>query len=101
MPEYISKSQNMRLVDVFILAPFMVHTGLRRSNLPGWIKAGMIAGGVLTMIYNGRNYIINLRSAQAGKLITETGLGRRISGIPMVMCTRPERSSDRSLASFE
>ena len=54
----------MRLVDVFILAPFMVYTGMKRSNLPAWIKAGMITGGVLTLIYNGRNYIINWKKAR-------------------------------------
>lgn len=52
------KPQDLRLVDVFVLGPFMVWVGLRAQTVPQWARAGMIAAGVATTVYNGRNYLI-------------------------------------------
>lgn len=51
------KSQKVRLVDVFLLGPFMVAAGARSSSLPGWMRVGLVGGGVATVGYNLRNYL--------------------------------------------
>ena len=51
------KSQGVRLVDVFLLAPFMVAAGARPSSLPGWMRVGLVGGGVATFGYNLANYL--------------------------------------------
>jgi len=51
------KPQYVRLVDVFLLGPFMIWFGYR-STLPAWPKLLMMAAGVGTIAYNGRNYLI-------------------------------------------
>jgi len=48
------KSQTIRLIDVFLLGPLMVQSGMKQSkNLAG--KA-MIVFGIATIIYNWQNY---------------------------------------------
>lgn len=54
-----SKGQLIRVIDVIAIGPFMIYAGMKKSNLPPWIKAGLIILGGSTIIYNGRNYIIN------------------------------------------
>jgi len=51
------KTQAVRLVDVFLLGPFMVWAGTRRSALPDWARAALVISGVATVVYNGRNYL--------------------------------------------
>ncbi len=54
------KSQLIRLVDVFLLGPFMVWFGVKAVGVPEWAGILMIVFGVLTIVYNGRNYLINV-----------------------------------------
>jgi len=54
-----SKGQMIRALDVVAIGPFMIYSGARKSNLPAWVKIGLIALGGTTIIYNGRNYLIN------------------------------------------
>ena len=50
------KTQTIRLIDVFLLGPFMIWAG---TQLKGdWAKAAMIGAGILTITYNARNYRI-------------------------------------------
>ena len=49
------KSQAIRLVDVFLLGPFMVWAAF--SQMRGLPGAVMAAAGVATIIFNGRNYL--------------------------------------------
>ena len=49
------KSQIIRLADVFVIAPYMVYVG-RKYNRPA-----MTALGVATALYNGNNFIKNLK----------------------------------------
>ena len=53
------KSQEVRLYDVFLLAPFLAYIGYKAKGLKNWerIAIYLIAGG--TAIYNGRNYLKN------------------------------------------
>jgi len=50
-----SKSQLIRLGDIFILGPFLIWLGLR-EKVP-WIKIFLIFLGMATIGYNLRNYI--------------------------------------------
>jgi len=54
----ILKSQNVRLVDVFLLGPFMVWFGINATVVPEWTSTLMIISGIGTIIYNGRNYLL-------------------------------------------
>lgn len=58
------KSQAIRLADVFLLAPFLVYAGTRKSNLPDWIRVSLIGTGIATFIYNGNNYLKNLNAGK-------------------------------------
>ena len=48
------KTQTVRLIDVFVLGPFMIWTGLQLKN--EYAKTAMIVAGSLTMSYNWQNY---------------------------------------------
>jgi hypothetical protein len=52
--------QKIRLVDVFIFSPFMIYAGAKKSNLPKWIRGGLIFFGITTFVYNGNNFLKNL-----------------------------------------
>ena len=54
--------QKIRLMDVFVLAPFMVYAGGVKSNLPNLVRGGLIISGVATFIYNGNNFLKNLNT---------------------------------------
>lgn len=51
-----SKSQGVRLIDVFVLGPFMVAAGFRKSTLPMWMRVGLVGSGLATSAYNLANY---------------------------------------------
>ena len=50
----LSKTQNVRLVDVFVLGPFMMWAGFQLKNDAA--KMAMIGSGLATIIYNWNNY---------------------------------------------
>lgn len=51
------KGQTVRLVDVFVLGPFMVWSAARMTSAPEWARVGMVGAGLATIVYNGRNYL--------------------------------------------
>jgi hypothetical protein len=53
------KSQYIRLIDVLIIAPICVYAGLKSKDLPKSISYSLIAIGIATFYYNGKNYLIN------------------------------------------
>ena len=53
----IAKTQEVRLIDVFILSPFMIWFGIKAKGIPQVAKTGMVISGILTGLYNGRNYL--------------------------------------------
>ena len=57
---YVEKGQFVRLVDVFILGPFMMWFGYQAKGIDDIYRYTMIIVGFLTIIYNGRNYLINI-----------------------------------------
>ena len=55
----VSKSQPVRLVDIFLLGPFMIWFGLIATGVSVTFKVIMVISGIATVIYNGRNYLVN------------------------------------------
>jgi hypothetical protein len=54
----IQKSQRIRLLDVFVIAPILVYAGTHKS-LPKWLRLSLYGIGVATAYYNGKNYLKN------------------------------------------
>ena len=54
----LSKSQMIRLVDVFVIAPICIYAGTQNS-LPQWLRLSLIGIGAATAYYNGKNYLAN------------------------------------------
>lgn len=54
----ITKTQNVRLLDIFALGPFMIFFGLEAQGVSELAKTVMIIAGIGTIIYNGRNYLL-------------------------------------------
>ena len=58
--EEFQKSQAVRLVDVFVIAPIIVYAGVRYFKvMPKFLSLSLITIGVATAVYNGRNFLIN------------------------------------------
>lgn len=53
------KSQDLRVLDVFVLGPFMLWSA--RFLPAGVPRAAMIASGALTIWLNGRNFLAKRR----------------------------------------
>jgi hypothetical protein len=54
--------QDVRLIDVFVVAPFCFYTATYKS-LPTWVRAGLVILGATTLYYNGSNYLLNRKNA--------------------------------------
>lgn len=52
------KAQSIRLMDVFLLGPFMIWFGFVAQSISTIPKIIMIISGAGTIIYNGRNYLL-------------------------------------------
>jgi len=50
------KGQAVRLLDVFVIGPVMVAGGVRLKHAQP-IGGALVLFGLLTVIYNGRNYL--------------------------------------------
>jgi len=50
--------QAARLVDVFLLGPFMIWFALRSKQAPDWARIVLAASGVLTIGFNLRSYAL-------------------------------------------
>ena len=57
--EEFQKSQNVRLLDVFVLAPYLIYLS-SKNNLSKLDKGLLIFIAGATIVYNGRNYIKNV-----------------------------------------
>lgn len=56
----LQKSQTVRLIDVFVIAPICVYAGVKYYKImPTWLSASLITIGVATFVYNGKNYLEN------------------------------------------
>jgi hypothetical protein len=54
----ISNVQNVRLFDVFVIAPLLIYTSTQKS-LPFWLRITLLFLGIMTFLYNGDNYLKN------------------------------------------
>lgn len=54
----VSKTQDVRLVDVVLLGPFMMWAARESRDLPEWARAVLFISGAATVAYNGRNYLV-------------------------------------------
>lgn len=52
------KTQEIRLADVFFIGPLMIYAGSQKKISP-FVDNALIALGVCTIVYNGRNYLLN------------------------------------------
>ena len=50
--------QDIRLIDVFMISPFLIYVGMQKS-LANPIRIGLVGIGVATLLYNGYNYLKN------------------------------------------
>jgi hypothetical protein len=58
--EEFQKSQLIRLVDVFVIAPICVYAGVKYYNqMPKWLSLSLIVIGASTAFYNGKNFLVN------------------------------------------
>jgi hypothetical protein len=58
---YFDKSQWVRLVDIFILGPFLMWYALQtRDDVEEGPFLALLLSGILTVIYNGINYAGNV-----------------------------------------
>lgn len=56
--------QNIRLLDVFVVAPFLIYVGTR-GQISQTLRIGVVALGVATLLYNGKNYLDALQDKKA------------------------------------
>lgn len=52
--------QQVRLIDVFVVAPFCFYVASYKT-LPNWVRGGLVALGASTLLYNGNNYLKNIK----------------------------------------
>jgi hypothetical protein len=50
--------QDIRLIDVFIIAPFLLYVSSKKELSP-MVRLTLLTFGSLTMLYNANNYLIN------------------------------------------
>jgi hypothetical protein len=60
--EEFQKSQAIRIIDVFVIAPICVYAGIKGNTLPKLIQYSLIIIGVATFYYNGKNYLKNKKN---------------------------------------
>jgi hypothetical protein len=70
--EEVSKSQAVRLADVWLIGPLMIWAGLqkRRSMLVNYSLIGL---GIGTVLYNGRNYLATRKGQVSTSSSRSTG----------------------------
>jgi len=54
----MEKSQQMRLVDIYVLGPFMVWYAVTSHTMPYWARIVLGVSGVTTVTYNLQNYLL-------------------------------------------
>jgi hypothetical protein len=52
------KSQNIRILDVFVIGPLMIVGGMCGLKNEAWWGLPLIFFGATTITYNGKNYLV-------------------------------------------
>ena len=55
----LSKSQNIRLLDVFFIGPFMIYVSQKAKGINNLEKFTLLGLCIATIYYNGKNYLDN------------------------------------------
>ena len=53
----VSKSQSIRLLDIFFIAPFLLYVGYKATGINNTEKMVLILIALATFYYNGKNYL--------------------------------------------
>ena len=53
----VSKSQSIRLLDIFFIAPFLLYIGYKATGINNTEKMVLILIALATFYYNGKNYL--------------------------------------------
>ena len=53
---FMEKSQDIRVLDIFVLGPFMIWFGMRATGVPEIARTAMIVAGIGTVLYNAMTY---------------------------------------------
>jgi hypothetical protein len=53
----VSKSQFVRLVDIFAMGPLLLWFGVKGTSFPAWARLAILWSGVGTIAYNAKNYL--------------------------------------------
>lgn len=67
----ISKHQIIRLADVFIIGPLMIHAG-SQNKFSKIVNISLMVFGAATILYNGRNYLLNVEKEKWTKIQKES-----------------------------
>jgi hypothetical protein len=52
--------QKVRLIDVFVIAPFLMYVGSKKT-LSDPIRIGLWTIGIATLLYNGHHFLKNMK----------------------------------------
>jgi hypothetical protein len=52
----MEKSQDIRLIDVFVVGPFLLYLSLHPESEPKWMKPWLLIIGIGTILYNYTTY---------------------------------------------
>jgi hypothetical protein len=55
----LSKSQNIRVIDVFFIGPFLIYIASKATGISDIERTIIYIIAIATIIYNARNYISN------------------------------------------
>jgi len=53
----VSKSQTIRLVDVFVIAPFLAYVAFKAKGISKGERLALYGLSIATAFYNGRNFL--------------------------------------------
>ena len=62
--EEVSKSQNVRLLNVFFIGPFIMYVGKKAKGITPLERNILYLIGLGSIIYNGKNYLENKDALQ-------------------------------------
>ncbi len=51
------KTQQIRLLDVFVFGPLMMYVAMKKAKLTGLERVARAVVGIGTIVYNGNNYL--------------------------------------------
>jgi hypothetical protein len=53
----VQKSQTVRLIDIFVIAPFLAYVAFKGNGLEQYERLGLYILAVATLVYNADNYL--------------------------------------------